>query len=50
VLMLKRDNVVQPGAKTLADLGITPTAPEVILQSYLERFRRGGRFSPRHPA
>jgi len=50
VLMLKRDNVVSSDAKTLADLGITPTAPEVILQSYLERFRRGGRFSPRHPA
>ena len=50
VLMLKRDNVVSPGAKTLADLDITPTAPEVILQSYLERFRIGGRFSPRHPA
>jgi uncharacterized protein YbjT (DUF2867 family) len=50
VLMLKRDNVVSPGAKTLADLGIVPTAPEVILQSYLERFRTGGRFAPRHPA
>ena len=50
VLMLKRDNVVSPGARTFADLGITPTAPEVILQSYLERFRTGGRFAPRHPA
>lgn len=50
VRMLKRDNVVSPGARTLTDLGILPTAPEVILQSYLERFRRGGRFSPRHPA
>ena len=50
VLMLKRDNVVSPGAKTLADLGIAPTAPEVILQSYLERFRTGGRFAPREPA
>ncbi|MDB5363448.1 MAG: 3-beta-hydroxy-Delta(5)-steroid dehydrogenase [Rhodospirillales bacterium] len=50
VRMLKRDNVVSPGARTLSDLGILPTAPEVILQSYLERFRRGGRFSPRHPA
>jgi uncharacterized protein YbjT (DUF2867 family) len=50
VTMLKRDNVVAPGARTLADLGITPTAPEVILQSYLERFRTGGRFAPRKPA
>ena len=50
VLMLKRDNVVSPGAKTIEDLGLTPTAPEVILQSYLERFRTGGRFAPRKPA
>jgi len=50
VMMLKRDNVVSPGARTIEDLGITPTAPEVVLQSYLERFRTGGRFSPRHPA
>jgi NADH dehydrogenase len=50
VLMLKRDNIVSPGAKTIEDLGLTPTAPEVILQSYLERFRTGGRFAPRHPA
>jgi uncharacterized protein YbjT (DUF2867 family) len=50
VTMLKRDNVVAPGAKTLTDLGIAPTAPEVILQSYLERFRTGGRFAPRKPA
>lgn len=50
VLMLKRDNVVSPGARTIGDLGIVPTAPEVILQSYLERFRTGGRFAPRHPA
>ena len=50
VMMLKRDNVVSPGARPIEDLGITPTAPEVVLQSYLERFRTGGRFSPRHPA
>ncbi|HEV2674043.1 MAG TPA: complex I NDUFA9 subunit family protein [Aliidongia sp.] len=50
VLLLKSDNVVSPGAKTLVDLGITPTAPEVILQSYLERFRIGGRFAPHKPA
>jgi NADH dehydrogenase len=50
VLLLKRDNIVSSGARTIEDLGITPTAPEVILRSYLERFRSGGRFSPRHPA
>jgi len=50
VRMLKRDNVVSPGAKTLEDLGIAPTAPEVVLQNYLERFRTGGRFAPNKPA
>jgi uncharacterized protein YbjT (DUF2867 family) len=42
VEMLKRDNVVSSGALTLATLGITPTAVEAILPSYLGRFRRGG--------
>jgi NADH dehydrogenase len=45
VLLLKHDNVVGPGALTLADLGITPTALEVILPTYLDRFRRHGRFA-----
>jgi NADH dehydrogenase len=39
VKLLKVDNVVSPGALTLADLGITPTAIELILPSYLDRFR-----------
>jgi uncharacterized protein YbjT (DUF2867 family) len=42
VEMLKRDNVVSSGALSLAALGITPTAVEAILPSYLDRFRRGG--------
>jgi NADH dehydrogenase len=50
VLLLKRDNVVSPGAHTLADLGIAPTAPDAVLQAYLDRFRKGGRYTPRRPA
>jgi len=45
VELLKRDNVVAPGAATLSDLGINPTAAEVIIPTYLDRFRVGGRFS-----
>lgn len=44
VLQLKIDNVVAPGARTLADLGIQPTPAELILPSYLDRYRPGGRF------
>ncbi len=42
--MLRRDNVVSEGALTLADLGIAPTLAEVILPTYLDRYRPGGRF------
>lgn len=44
VTQLKIDNVVGAGAKTLADLGIQPTPAELILPSYLDRYRPGGRF------
>jgi NADH dehydrogenase len=44
--MLKRDNVVGAGALSLRDLGLTPTALEPILPTYLDRFRPGGRFAP----
>lgn len=39
VKLLGRDNVVAPGALTLADLGVTPTAIEAIVPSYLRRYR-----------
>jgi uncharacterized protein YbjT (DUF2867 family) len=48
--LLTTDNVVRGGAKTLADLGITPTAAEVILPTYLDRFRIGGRYNQHAPA
>ena len=49
VELLKRDNVVSSGAMTLASLGVAPTVAEVILPTYLDRFRRGGWYerSPR---
>ena len=43
VRLLRHDNVVSEGALTLADLGIEPTALEVIIPTYLGRFRPGGR-------
>ena len=39
ILLLRQDNIVPPGVKTLADLGIPPTAIEAIVPSYLKRFR-----------
>jgi NADH dehydrogenase len=42
VEMLKRDNVVTPGAPGLADLGVAPTALEQILPTFLDRYRRAG--------
>ena len=40
VLMLKRDVVVSPGAHDLKELGIDPTALELIVPTYLRRYRR----------
>ncbi|WP_445680215.1 complex I NDUFA9 subunit family protein [Radicibacter daui] len=44
VRLLKQDNVVSAGAMTLADLGISPTAAEIIVPTYLDKYRSGGRF------
>jgi NADH dehydrogenase len=48
VALLGHDNVVSPEAqrerRTLTGLGITPTALEAILPTYMWRFRRNGQF------
>lgn len=47
---LKTDNVVAADAKTLADLGVVPTGLDIILPTYLARFRPGGRFGDKKRA
>lgn len=42
---LASDNTVSPGAKGLADLGISPTAVEAVLPEYLWRYRPSGQFA-----
>ncbi|HEX4077842.1 MAG TPA: complex I NDUFA9 subunit family protein [Rhizomicrobium sp.] len=46
VRLLQQDNVVSPGARGFADLGIEPDAVESIIPSYLWRFRSEGQFEP----
>lgn len=43
VVSLKTDNIVGDDARTLEDLGITPTGMSLILPTYLNRYRPGGR-------
>lgn len=45
VRLLRRDNVVARRALGFADLGIAPKTAEIILPTYLERFRAHGRFT-----
>lgn len=42
---LARDNVVAPGAKGFADLGITPAAMAAVLPEYLWRYRPSGQYA-----
>ncbi len=44
VTLLKSDNVVSAGAKTLADFGIVPTSVEAEVPAYLWRFRPKGQY------
>ena len=45
VRLLERDNVVTPGARGFAELGIQPTAMEAILETYLYAYRRHGQYA-----
>lgn len=47
---LKTDNVVSDNALSFSELGLKPTAMAAILPSYLERFRKGGRFADKKAA
>lgn len=51
VALLKRDNVVSPGAKTIADLGVTQLeSVESVVPNYLWKFRPYGQFQTRQNA
>lgn len=43
--VLKTDSIVAAGADGLGDLGIAPTGMGLVLPSYLEYYRAGGRFA-----
>ena len=45
VQLLKCDNIVSQGARTLSDLGVTPTCVDAVLPTYLDRYRPGGLFA-----
>lgn len=44
VTLLKRDNVLSGALPGLGDLGIAPTAVEIVIGTYLDLYRIGGRF------
>jgi NADH dehydrogenase len=45
VELLKSDNVANPALPGLADLGVSATAVDAVIPTYLWRFRRGGQFA-----
>lgn len=47
LVLLRRDNVVGEGAKTLADLGLAGETVEAIVPDYLIPYRRHGQFHER---
>ncbi|MDO5705097.1 MAG: complex I NDUFA9 subunit family protein [Paracoccus sp. (in: a-proteobacteria)] len=44
VRMMRHDNLVTEGTRGFADLGITPTAAEAVIDSYLWPFRPSGQY------
>ena len=42
---LRRDNIVNPGVRGFAELGIRPTPMSAVLPDYLWRFRASGQYS-----
>lgn len=46
VELLKNDNIVSKDALTLEDLGVEKHSAEIIIPTYLDRYRPGGRFNP----
>lgn len=45
VRLLKKDNLVSPGAPGLAELGIAPTSVEAVVPTYLWRYRAKGEYA-----
>ncbi len=45
LIQLRQDNVVSENARGFADLGISPTAAEAVIPSYLWQFRPDGQYS-----
>jgi uncharacterized protein YbjT (DUF2867 family) len=45
VELLKQDNITTPGMPGLVELGIKPAAVELIIPTYLDMYRKGGRFA-----
>ena len=44
IALLRTDNVVSPGARGFADLGIQPVASDAVIEDYLWRFRPSGQY------
>lgn len=49
VKLLKKDNILSGQRPGLEDLGITATAPEIILPTYLDIYRKGGHYAKVRP-